>query len=361
MYLSSISVENVRNLAKKNLNLSKGVNVFYGKNAQGKTNLLEAVYFAAMGRSHRTNFYRELIAFGKNEAFISCNIVGELTDSTINVHIQKEKKGIAVNGIVIKKLVELFGTMLVVIFSPEDLDLVTAGPGVRRRFLDLNLCQIHPLYYHQLNKYHHVLNQRNNLLKNIKKNKQSSDTVFLWDNQLIECGIKIINYRSEYIDNLNDIAKNFHSKITGNTEELKIIYRPNTDIDSYSRRIENSLERDIYLGATSIGIHKDDMAISVNNIDVRSYGSQGQKRSASLSLKLSGVEYIKERESPPIVLLDDVLSELDESRQGFLLEEIQGLQTILTCTGVEDVLARIGSNTNIVKYEVKEGVINEQH
>ncbi|MCL1996141.1 MAG: DNA replication/repair protein RecF [Defluviitaleaceae bacterium] len=361
MYLSSISVENIRNLTKKTLNLSNGINVLYGKNAQGKTNLLEAVYFAAMGRSHRTNIYKELIAFGKREAFISCEIKGEFADSTINVRIQKEKKEIAVNGNVIKKLVELFGTMLIVIFSPEDLELVTAGPRVRRKFIDLNLCQIHPLYYHQLNKYHHILNQRNNLLKDIKKNKQSSETIFLWDSQLVECGIKIIDYRAKYINSLNDIAKNFHNKLTDNKENLKIIYRPNTDTDNYGQLMESSLDRDIYLGSTSVGIHKDDMGISVNNIDVRSYGSQGQKRSVSLSLKLSGIEYIKNKESPPIVLLDDVLSELDESRQMFLLKEIQGLQTILTCTGVEDVLVRIGDNVNIAKYEVKEGVINGKY
>ena len=357
MYLSSISVENLRNLDKTKLTLSRGINIFHGQNAQGKTNLLEAVYFAAMGRSHRTNTYRELIAFGKKEAFISCNILGGLTENTINVHIQKEKKGIAVNGVAIKKLVELFGTLNVIIFSPEDLNLVTAGPGMRRKFLDLNLCQVNPLYYYQLNKYYHVLNQRNNLLKNIKKKKQSIDTIFVWDEQLIECGVKIIKYREEYIQKLNYIAKKFHSRITGDKEELKIVYRVNVDADNYRHRMESSLERDTYLGSTSVGIHKDDMVISANDIDVRSYGSQGQKRSVSLSLKLSGVEYIKERGSPPVVLLDDVLSELDEHRQGFLLKEIQGLQTILTCTGLEDVLDRIGNDINIVKYEVKEGKI----
>ena len=360
MHIKNINIKNVRNLKEISLDLSPGINIFYGKNAQGKTNILEAIYFVAMGRSHRTNFYKELICFGENDAFIKCHLIGDLTDKFVNIHLQKEKKGISINGITIKKMVELFGTLLVVIFSPEDLNLVNAGPGERRKFLDLNLCQLSPVYYHHLNSYYRALNQRNKLLKSIKINRNALDTIHLWDGQIIDYGTKIINYRDNYLKSLNNIAHNFHKKITGGVESLKIIYKPNTTTDYFLKRIQASLERDIVLGTTNVGIHKDDITISVNNIDVRTYGSQGQKRSSSLSLKLSGIEYIKEYGSLPVLLLDDVLSELDEIRQTFLLNEISSLQTIITCTGVEDILAKIRKNVSIAMYEVSEGAIEKK-
>lgn len=359
MHVQSISIKNIRNLADATVELSQGINIFYGQNAQGKTNLLEAIYFAGVGRSFRTSLYKEMIAFDKSDSFITAQVVSEFANDTIRVELTKDKKTISINGINIKKLNDLFGALLVVVFSPEDLNLVSGAPALRRKFVDINLCQLNALYYHTLGKYYHILNQRNALLKKIKIGKATKDTVFLWDAGLVEHGAKLIQYRTDYINNLCEIARGFHSNITGGSEVLDIAYKPNITKEKYEAKLADALERDIILGTTSVGIHKDDFSIFVNTIDARNFASQGQKRSVALSLKLSGVEYIKERGETPVLLLDDVLSELDESRQKFLLAHIQGLQTVLTCTGVEDVIAKIENQNdiNLKMYNVERGNI----
>lgn len=367
MYLKSIEVKNIRNLKSTELYLSKGINIFHGQNAQGKTNLLEAIYFCGVGRSHRTSSYKDLINFNENEAYIK-SIVSSQYDivDSINVYMKRSKKEISVNGQPIKKIIELFSTLFVIIFSPEDLDIVSAGPQIRRKFIDINLCQINPVYYYYLAKYHNILNQRNKLLKACKKKQSSSDTIDVWDDQLIQYGKKIVMYRAEYINSLANIVQEFHKKITNNKENLQIIYKPSVDLNFYEKKIKENLDRDILMGNTSVGIHKDDLSIFISDkskdvrYDVRSFGSQGQKRSVSLSLKLSGIEYIKEKYEPPILLLDDVLSELDESRQRFLLQEIQSLQTILTCTGVEDVISKMSSDIDITLFKVDNGEITKE-
>ena len=361
MILTTIQVKNIRNLQPVTLDLSTGINILYGQNAQGKTNLLEAIYFCGVGRSHRTTSSKDLIHFNETEGLINVKIAGQYVTDTIRVQLSRHHpKEIAVNGQPIKKIIELFKSLFVIIFSPEDLNIVSAGPQVRRKFMDINLCQINPTYYYHLGRYYHVLNQRNNLLKMCKKNPNSRETLEIWDDQLVDYGRKLIDYRMAYIESLKLIAHDFHYKITNEKEKLKIMYKPSVEIENYQKKLKQNLEKDIMMGNTSVGIHKDDLTLFVNDIDMRGFGSQGQKRSVSLSLKLSGIEYIKEKYEPPILLLDDVLSELDESRQRFLLQEIKGLQTILTCTGVEDVISKMSTEMPITKFKVENGSITKE-
>lgn len=342
MYVKKLSLSAFRNLKKLNLELKNGINIFYGDNAQGKTNILESVYMCATGRSQRTRVDNQLICFGENESHIQVFVQKKNITDRIDVHIKKdEKKGIAVNGIPIKKLGDLFGTLHVVIFSPEDLNLIKSGPSERRRFMDLEICQLKGVYYYNLQQYYKVLKQRNTLLKKIQKNYSLKETLFAWDNQLIEFGIKIIDERNKFINDLSNIAENKHNLITGGIEKLKIEYMPNSEIADFEKKIKSRIERDIFMGNTTSGPHKDDLNFYINENDVKIYGSQGQQRTAALSTKLAEIDLIKnESSNNPILLLDDVLSELDESRQKFLFDSIYDIQTIITCTGIEDCVKK---------------------
>lgn len=363
MWVKELSIQNFRNFKGLQVNLKNNINVVYGDNANGKTNLIEAIYLCATGKSQRAGHDRELVSFGKTEAHLQATVLEGQDNSAqlkIDVHLFSEgkKKGIAVDHVPIKKLSQLFGLFLVVIFTPEDLRIVKAGPAERRTFMDIELCQLSGTYYHALHRYYKALRQRNNLLKSIYKDRSLADTLSVWDTPLCEYGSQIMQHRLNFVQDIGDIASRIHSNITGKKESLSLHYRPQVTSD-YEERIKRSAERDILLGNTSVGIHKDDLAFVINGNDVRTYGSQGQQRTAALSVKLAEIELIKARtRSTPVLLLDDVLSELDESRQGFLFKHIGEIQTILTCTGVEDVLKRTSSDTcNIMK--MVEGVIHE--
>ena len=361
MYIETLSVQNFRNFTNLKISLSQGVNIFCGENAQGKTNVLESIYFCATGRSQRTHIDKELIQFNQNFAHIQTIVNRENTYDKIDLHLKKDaKKGIAVNGVPVKKLGELFGVLLVVIFSPEDLYLVKSGPAERRKYIDLELCQLSSIYYYELQNYYKILKQRNNLLKNIQKNKSLLDSLFVWDTQLVEHGIKIIAHREEFIKRLSSVAENLHDKITCGKEKLQIFYRPSVVAAEFSKRLNKYIERDIFQGSTSIGIHKDDFSFFINGIDAKTYGSQGQQRTASLSTKLAQIEIIKEeKDEYPILLLDDVLSELDESRQRYLIENTFFIQTIITCTDAYDVLKIFKDSVSIYRVENGEVFLSE--
>lgn len=355
MYVEKISLLNFRNFGNLDIKLSPNINIFYGDNAQGKTNFLEAIYLCATGRSHRTTSDKELINFNENFSYIKAFLSNK---NIINVHLKNnQKKGIAINAIPIKKLGDLYGIMLVVVFSPEDLRLIKSGPSERRRFMDTEICQISNIYYYELKEYYKVLKQRNNLLKKIQINKSLIDTLDVWDTQLISHGIKIIKFREKFVKRINKIANTIHKDITNGLEELEIIYKPYVSINEFEAKLKKNNNRDIFLGTTNVGIHKDDLSFFINKIDTRIYGSQGQQRTASLSTKLAEIQLIKEeKNTTPILLLDDVFSELDESRQIYLLKTINSIQTIITCTGVLDIL-----NNNIEKsfiFKVKNGQIS---
>ncbi len=260
----------------------------------------------------------------------------------------------AVNGLTVKKMSEFFGNLYAVMFSPEDLRLVKGGPAERRKFIDMELCQLSKVYCHNLQNYYKVLKQRNNLLKDIRKNKSLTDTISVWDEQLMFYGEKIIDKRKEFIENLNDISNAIHSEITGKKESLAVEYKPYVDKIFFGDKLVNNREKDIILGITSCGPHKDDMSFYVDGNDIKFYGSQGQQRTASLSAKLAEISLIEsETGTSPILLLDDVLSELDESRQVFLLENIGELQTFITCTGIEDSIGKYIKESTM--FNVKNG------
>lgn len=357
MYVKTISLKNFRNLKDINIELNNGINIFFGDNAQGKTNTLESIYLCATGRSQRTRLDSQLVMFGEREAHIRAFIDKNNREDRIDVHIKKDdKKGIAVNGIPIRKSGDLFGTLHVVIFSPEDLNLIKSGPSERRRFMDMEICQISNVYYYDLQQYYKVLRQRNNLLKNIQKNNSLKDTLSVWDMQLVEFGKKVIKSRTNFIEKINEIASNKHFDITGGKEILKMEYSPNIELNKFENKLFNNIDRDIFTGNTNVGPHKDDIDFFINNIDVKIYGSQGQQRTAALSAKLAEIDIIRQETGlDPVLLLDDVLSELDENRQMFLLNTIEEIQTIITCTGIEDTIKKYEQSSFI--FEVKNGVI----
>ncbi|MCL2528556.1 MAG: DNA replication/repair protein RecF [Defluviitaleaceae bacterium] len=363
MWVRCISANNYRNLSLSDVPLSRNINILYGDNAQGKTNILEAVYFCAIGRSPRADNNRELVRFGKDEAHVKVDVSRDDYNFTIDAHIKvsgnKSIKTLSIDRNVIKNTRDLFGRLMVVLFSPEDLRLIKAGPAERRRFMDMEICQLSPVYYSGLRDYHRGLKQRNQLLKTLRRDRSHIDSLSIWDEQLCINGCRIMRTRTAFVSKISDIAKEIHSNITGGKEELNLTYQPNVeDPEQYINQMQNSHERDIQNGTTSIGIHKDDILFTINDIPARNFGSQGQQRTAALSAKLAEIEIMRSgAKSTPILLLDDVLSELDGSRQRFLLTQITGLQTIITCTGLEDVLSKGLAEANVIQVKAGEVVI----
>ena len=338
MILKSVALNNFRNYSDMRLEFDKGTNILYGDNAQGKTNILEAVYVSGTTKSHKGSKDRELIRFGQEESHIRTVVERNGLDYQIDMHIKKNRpKGIAINKLPIKKASELFGILNIVFFSPEDLNIIKDGPSQRRRFLDMELCQLDKIYLYQLTKYNKILNQRNKLLKDISFRRELADTLSVWDMQLIEYGRKIIASRKNFIDRLNEIVPKIHKDISGGREELVLNYEPNVSEDFMEQELMKNQEKDLKCKMTSIGPHRDDMCFMIENIDIRKFGSQGQQRSCALSLKLSEIELVKNViKDMPILFLDDVLSELDSNRQNFLLNSIHDIQTVITCTGLDE-------------------------
>lgn len=357
MILSRLLLADFRNIAAADLSFSSGMNLLYGQNAQGKTNVLEAVMVCATGRSHRTRLDGQLVQFEKKEAHIRAFVDRRQRIDKIDVHLKKEeKKGVAINGVSLRRSGELFGTLHTVLFSPEDLQLMKQGPAERRRFLDMELCQLSRVYYHNLQQYYKVLKQRNRLLKSMQKQRSLKDTLDIWDEQLEQYASQVIRSRASFAESLSDMAKSLHHGITNGLEELQLQYRPNCTVEELRKKWKQNLEKDILYGNTSHGPQKDDLVFLVNGMDVKLYGSQGQQRTAALSAKLAEISLIQqEAREKPILLLDDVLSELDEHRQQDLVETIHGVQTILTCTGVEGPVEHFAEKARI--FHVKQGKI----
>lgn len=357
MNIESLELSNYRNYKNLYMDYSPKTNLLFGNNAQGKTNILEAIYICAAGRSHRGSKDKEEIKFGEDEAHIKININKNNINYRIDIHLKKNRpKGIAINGIPIKKTSELLGIFNVVFFSPEDLSIIKNGPSERRRFLDMELCQLNSLYVHSLICYNKILIQRNKLLKDFNFIKESKETLDILDIQLIKYGKEIIRYREVFIDELKNIIKKISKDISG--EYININYEKNIEIDKYEEKLKNKRNEELKLKMTLIGPHRDDISFSIDGVDIRKFGSQGQQRTAALSLKLSEIELVKEKvKDTPVLLLDDVLSELDKKRQSKLLEYIGDIQTVITCTGLEDF---INSNLDIDKiYNVDNAILKE--
>ena len=340
MYIKDLSVSNFRNYDKAEIEFSNGINILYGDNAQGKTNILEAIYMLATTKSHRGNKDKEIINFDREEAHIRAGVHKNGINHRIDMHLKKSKnKGIAIDMVPIRKSADLFGLVNIIFFSPEDLSIIKNGPAERRRFMDMELCQLNRIYYSDLATYNKILNQRNNQLKSISFNPASVDMLDIWDIQLASYGSKLIESRQEFISMINEIILDIHKKLTNGKEELKLIYEADVDIHNYEEELSKKRSIDLRYQNTSVGPHRDDIAFLVNDMDVKKYGSQGQQRTVALSLKLAEIELVKRvTDDKPILLLDDVMSELDSSRRDALLESINSVQTIITCTGYDDFI-----------------------
>ncbi|MBQ9519691.1 MAG: DNA replication/repair protein RecF [Firmicutes bacterium] len=351
MYIESLKLKNYRNIEDLEITPHKKTSVLFGDNAQGKTNILESVYYCATGRSHRTSNDKEIVMFDKDAAFIRLSVrddYGRLDRIDISIK-SSGKKGIGINGMAVKRIGELLGTLNVVIFCPENLQLIKSGPGERRRFMDMEMCQIDKVYYYNLKQYYKVLKQRNNLLKKIKK---PDDTLDIWDLQLAEYGSNLMEQRADFIEKISGIASGIHKKITADKEELKIEYNPNVSKKDFYKKLSQNREKDILYGNTSVGVHKDDIIFYINGVNARDYGSQGQQRTACLSTKMAEIELIKqEKNHYPVLLLDDVLSELDKKRQEYLINNIADVQTIVTSTGVDENIKNICKDGSIFYVE----------
>lgn len=338
MIIKSIELKNFRNYRELKLIFDEKTNIFYGDNAQGKTNILEAVYLSGTTKSHKGSRDRDMILFGEQEGHLRTLVQKGSMDYRIDIHLKKNKtKGIAVNGVPIRKAGDLFGIANFVFFSPEDLGIIKQGPGERRRFLDLELCQLDRVYLHNLVSYNHIVVQRNKLLKDLPFRKDLEDTLDIWDMQLAEYGEKIITGREAFINGLGEILSEIHRNLTGGREELQIFYEKNVSPQDLYDSIRKNRERDLRMKTSTVGPHRDDLRFVADEVDIRKFGSQGQQRTAALSLKLSEIELVKRMiHDTPVLLLDDVLSELDHNRQNYLLNSIHDIQTMITCTGLDE-------------------------
>lgn len=338
MIIESIELSNFRNYGNLDIHFDNGTNILYGDNAQGKTNILEAAYLSGTTKSHRGSRDKEMILFEENESHIRTIVRKNEKEYQIDMHLRKNgSKGVAINKIPIKKASELFGILNIVFFSPEDLNIIKNGPAERRRFIDLELCQLDKLYLSDLSSYNKVLNQRNKLLKDIYYRQDLLDTLPMWDIQLLEYGRRIIKKRKQFVEELNEIISEIHFHISGGKEKLILRYEPNIDDIFFEDELLRARNRDLKLCQTTVGPHRDDMLFSIGGIDIRRFGSQGQQRTCALSLKLSEIDLVKKSiNNTPVLLLDDVLSELDSNRQNYLLNSICDIQTIITCTGLEE-------------------------
>lgn len=364
MYIKTIELKDFRNYETLRAEFEPNVNIFIGQNAQGKTNLLESIYLTSMGRSFRTNRDKDMIRFGRDFFRIRLAAFKEDSELVVELAVNREgKKGIKIDGVKAKKLSQLFETIYMVIFSPEDLRIVKDEPEKRRKFMDRELCQIRPSYYSSLNQYRKALMQRNACLKEFYAgNSRMTDEILdIWDSKMAEYGSRVISCRQEFVSKISKISGNIHKEITNGRERLEISYEPNIGpCDDFYEALKKNREKDKRRGTTGIGPHKDDLKLQIGDIDIRSFGSQGQQRTAALSLKLSEIQLIQEETGEnPVLLLDDVLSELDQERQNYLIRALAETQVFLTTTELSaEAEQRLG---NIKYFQIKEGtVISEE-
>ena len=351
MWIKKLKLNNFRNYQFQEIEFDKNINIIYGENAQGKTNIIESIFLSSVGKSFRTNKEKELIKF--NENFCNVEIDYEKSDRDGNIKIDiSSKKNIFINKIKIKKLSELLGNIHTVIFTPDDINILKGGPENRRKFLNIMISQLRPKYMHIYSLYNKALEERNNYLKKIKQENASEEMLEIWDEQLISYGKIISEYRKEFLDKIKNKIKIIHKNITGEKEEIKIKYLTDCLDEIYYRKLLKQRRKlDIIKGYTTRGIHRDDFQIFINDILVNVYGSQGQHRTAILSLKISELQVVNDEIGEnPILLLDDFMSELDENRRSNFIENIKDTQVIITCTDKFEI-----NNTKVQYFKVKDG------
>lgn len=342
MIVKSLEFENFRNLKNTTITPSEGINVICGDNAQGKTNLIECMWLFTGGRSFRGSKDNELITFDRKyaKAKLSFNSCGR--DQTIEINISNNRRKAILNDVPKDYISRIIGVFCAVIFSPNHLSLIKSGPEERRNFIDGAICQIKPSYASVLSKYRHILNERNALLKDIPKHHELEDTLDIWNERLAIEGSVIAWERFEYIKKLSGLAVKFYDGISDSRETLSIncknSFPCSPDMtrselkEMFLKALQKKQNDDIYAGFTTTGVHRDDLTVKINSREAKSFGSQGQQRSAVLALKLAEASVLgNEKGEKPVILLDDVLSELDASRQDYLLHRLEGLQVFITC------------------------------
>ncbi len=368
MRLTELTVKNFRNYEDLTLHFDKNLVIFLGENAQGKTNLLESIYVAAMTRSHRTNNEQELIQWDKEQAYIGAEIKKKHTSFPLELYLTKKGRKTKVNHIEQKKLSSYIGQLNVILFAPEDLSLVKGSPQIRRKFLDMELGQIDPIYLYDLASYQKILKQRNQYLKQLAE-KKATDFLYLdvLTEQLAEFGAKVLVTRHRFVKRLEYWANTLHQGISQAKENLQIDYvatiAPSSweDLETvkvaFTAKLQKDRSRELFRQMTLAGPHRDDLIFLINGKNVQTYGSQGQQRTTALSVKLAEIDLIKEEtDEYPILLLDDVMSELDDSRQLHLLEVIKGkVQTFLTTTTLEHLFDKMTLEPEI--YYVYQGEV----
>ena len=331
MFIEKIKLENFRNYDLQEIEFDKNVNIIYGDNAQGKTNILEAIFICSLGKSFRTNREKELI---KKEKFYSkIEMLSSKEDRKVKINFElQDKKKFYINDIQIKKTSDILGKNYVVLFTPEDISILKNEPSKRRRFLNIMISQLRPMYVHLISDYNKIIEQRNFYLKQIKYDGKPKENLQIWDEQLVKLGTKIYEYRKEFIEKINKKIYDIHLKTTENKEQIEIKYLSNVG-KNYLENLKKNQENDIQKGYTEIGIHRDDFEIYINKNKISIYGSQGQRRTTIISLKLAEAEVIfEEIGERPVILLDDFMSELDKKRIQGLFENIKENQVIITCT-----------------------------
>ena len=339
MKIKSVKLKNFRNYASLDLKFDSSLVVLTGKNAQGKTNIVEAIYFAALGKSFRISKDKEIIKWNEEYSKAEIEVENRFRSKKIEFFLSKnQKKAIKIDKLSIKRIGELLGELTIVFFSPDELRLIKDSPEERRRFMNINISQTDKKYFYLLNRYEKVLQNRNKLLKVTKSFESLADNIDIWDRALCDIAEKIVMYRKEFVEGILPFAQKAHSYISGGKENLNIIYKGfsfsgSSYKDAMLKSLQKNLEKDYRLGFTSIGPHRDELDIFINDVEVKNFGSQGQQRTVALSLKLAELEIIKERTGEyPILLLDDVFSELDKDRRERLLKFTHRTQTIITCT-----------------------------
>ncbi len=367
MYIKNLKLKNFRNYKKEEINFFEGSNIIYGDNAQGKTNILEAIFLCASARSHRTSKDFELIKL--NESWYKVEVVfnkGGMDTSIEILYKINERKKIYINEIHAKKIGKLMGNMNVVMFSPEDLSIINDGPSERRRFVDIGISQIKPSYFYKLQNYSRIVLQRNNILKKIRETGKNKDVLEIWNENLIKTGSEIMIVRYNFAEIMEKYAKIWHKELTNGEEDLFFKYKPSIKVDNewniknvYEKlreKLEINKKKEIEKGQTITGPQRDDYDIKIGDMNTKIFGSQGQKRTAILSIKLAEIDIMKEETNEyPILLLDDVMSELDEKRQLYVLNNIKGIQTIITCTGKEGIFIKKKDNKKY--FYVKNGEV----
>ena len=344
MYIKELELNNFRNYEELKVSFSKGINIFLGENAQGKTNLLEGIYLNAVARSFKTQRDKELIRFDQDFCKVRSVAHYDDEDHVSEIVISREgAKAVKIDGVKITRSSELLDRLHIIVFSPEDLKIVKDEPGKRRGFINRELCQIRPGYVNDLNTYRRVLRQRNAYLR---EERPDPAVLAVWDEELVRSGCRLVRERRKFIEKIDEISRDIHSRISGGKENLQLTYE--TDIDRqgeeeacFHQLLDDYREKDLQQGSTRKGPHHDDIKISADGIDLRRFGSQGQQRTAALSLKLSEIRLIEEETGQkPVLLLDDVLSELDNDRQKYLISSLGENQMFITTTDLIGSVAR---------------------